>query len=217
MGTRILRDCVRGHQFHATLASALREFSMERLPFKLQSDYAPAGDQPAGDRETLRRADQRSGASDAAGSHGMRQDIHSRRQVIDTRAAPDAGAGAQQDPRRAAVRGISRVLSEQCGGVLCFLLRLLPARSLCALHGHLYREGLLDQRAHRADAPVGHQGAAGALRLPSSSPRSPRSTAWATRRPTCPWCCTSCAAIAWISAGCCGAWRTCSTRATSWT
>ncbi len=30
--------------------------------------------------------------------------------------------------------------------------------------GHLHREGCLGERAHRADAPVGHQGAAGAPR-----------------------------------------------------
>jgi excinuclease ABC subunit B len=54
--------------------------------------------------------------------------------------------------------------SRQRGRVFRLLLRLLPARGLRAAHRHLYREGLLDQRADRADAPVGDQGAAGARR-----------------------------------------------------
>ena len=56
---------------------------------------------------------------------------------------------------------------------------------------HVHREGLLDQRAHRADAPVGHQGAARAAGLRSSSRRCPRSTAWAIRARTSRWFCTS--------------------------
>ena len=50
----------------------------------------------------------------------------------------------------------------------------------------------------------------------SSSPPCPRSTAWAIRRPICRWCCTWCAASASISAGCCGGWPRCSTRAMTW-
>ena len=55
------------------------------------------------------------------------------RQVIAARAAPHHGAGAQQDARRAALRGVPRVLSAQRGGVLRLLLRLLPARGLRAV------------------------------------------------------------------------------------
>ena len=36
------------------------------------------------------------------------------------------------------------------------LLRLLPARGVYPRHGHLHREGRLDQRGHRAAAPAGH-------------------------------------------------------------
>ncbi len=51
-------------------------------------------------------------------------------------------------------------------------------------HRHLHREGFLDQRAHRADAPVGDQGAARAHATRSSSPRCRASTASASRRTT---------------------------------
>ena len=53
---------------------------------------------------------------------------------------------------------------EQRGRVLRQLLRLLPARGLCAAARPVHREGLGDQRAHRADAPVVHQEHAGAAR-----------------------------------------------------
>ena len=74
---------------------------------------------------------------------------------------PTPRAGAEQDARGAALRRVPRVLSAQCGGVLRLLLRLLPAGSLRSLFGHLHREGRLGERAHRADAPLRHQGAAG--------------------------------------------------------
>ena len=77
-------------------------------------------------------------------------------------AAAHAGAGAQQDAGRAVVRGVQGILPQQRGGVLRFLLRLLPAGSLRPFVRHLHREGRLDQRPYRADAPVGDQGAAGA-------------------------------------------------------
>ena len=97
------------------------------------------------------------------------------------------------------------------------LLRLLPARGLRALERHLYREGRLDQRAHRADAPVGHQGAARAPRRdhrrdgvghlrPGRSRDVPRDDpASEPRRAHGP------------AHACCVGSPTCSTRATSWT
>ena len=52
----------------------------------------------------------------------------------------------------------------QRGRVFRQLLRLLPARSLYPPHRHLYREGILDQRADRPHAPFGDAGDAGARR-----------------------------------------------------
>jgi hypothetical protein len=59
---------------------------------------------------------------------------------------------------------IPSVLPRQRGRVLRLLLRLLPARGLRAAHRHLHREGKLDQRADRPDAPLRHPRAAGARR-----------------------------------------------------
>ena len=67
--------------------------------------------------------------------------------------APGAGAGAQQDAGGPALRRVQVVLSGQRGRVFRQLLRLLPARGLRSAHRHLYREGILDQRADRPHAP----------------------------------------------------------------
>ena len=79
-------------------------------------------------------------------------------------AAPRPGARAQQDARRAALWRVQELLPRQRGRVFRLLLRLLPARSLCAAHRHLYREGKLDQRADRPHAPLGDARAARARR-----------------------------------------------------
>ena len=66
---------------------------------------------------------------------------------------------------------VPRVLPAERGRVLRQLLRLLPARSLRAAARPLHREGLVDQRAHRADAAVGDQERCWSGATWSSSPR----------------------------------------------
>ena len=142
------------------------------------------------------------------------QDLHDRERHP-AGAAPDAGAGAQQDAGRAALRRVQGVLPAELGGVLRLVLRLLPARGLRALERHLHREGRLDQRAHRADAPVGDQGAARAQRRDHRrdgvGDLRPRRSRGVPRDGPAP----DPRRAAWISAGCCAGSRTCSTRATS--
>ncbi len=50
--------------------------------------------------------------------------------------------------------GVPRVFPQERGRVLRQLLRLLPARGLCAAARSVHRERQRDQRAHRADAPL---------------------------------------------------------------
>ena len=101
------------------------------------------------------------GLPDTAGGDRLGQDLHRRPRGAGV-AAPGHRHGPQQDPGRPALRGVQGVLPQQPGGVFRLLLRLLPAGGLCAVLRHLHREGRVGQRAHRADAAVGHQGAAGA-------------------------------------------------------
>ncbi len=60
---------------------------------------------------------------------------------------------AEQDAGRPAGRRVPRVLPEEPGRVLRLVLRLLPARGVPPVDGHLHREGLVDQRRDRPAAP----------------------------------------------------------------
>ena len=93
-----------------------------------------------------------------AGRDGLGQDLH-HGQRHRTRAAPDAGARAQQDAGRAALLGVQGALPGQRGGILRFVLRLLPARGLHRDNGHLHRKGFLHQRRDRPPAPQRDGGA----------------------------------------------------------
>src|SRR3546814_11225935 len=64
-------------------------------------------------------------------------------------------SGAQQDPRRAALWRVQELLSQQRGRIFRQLLRLLPARGLCAAIGYVHREGKLGERGDRPDAAFG--------------------------------------------------------------
>ena len=114
---------------------------------------------PAGsDREADRGPAGRPRLPDAARRHRFGQDVHDGERDRADR-PPGVRAGAEQDAGGAALLRVPRVLPEQRGRVLRLLLRLLPARGLRSVARPVHREGLLDQRAHRADAAVGDQGA----------------------------------------------------------
>ena len=177
----------------------------------------PPGDQPQAIEKLVEGLERGPRAPDAARGHRERQDIH-RRGRDRARAAPDDGAGPQQDPRRAALRRVPRVLPAQRGRVLRLLLRLLPARSLRAVLATP-----ISRRTPRSTSTSSRCASRPPRRCssgptPSSSPPSPRSTDSATRRPTSSMVLHLVRGEPHRSAhGCCGAWRTCSTRATSWT
>ena len=116
-----------------------------------------------GDPRTRRRHRRRRAHPGAARRHRLRQDLHhgqGDRGDQPSRAHPRP----EQDARGAALRRVQVVLPGQRGRVFRLLLRLLPARGLRAADGHLHREGILDQRADRPHAPLGHPLAARARR-----------------------------------------------------
>ena len=84
--------------------------------------------------------------------------------VIEATQRPALVLAPEQDAGRAALRRVQELLSRQRGRVFRLLLRLLPAGSLRPAHRHLYREGILDQRADRPHAPLGDARAAGTRR-----------------------------------------------------
>ena len=132
-------------------------------PFQLFQPYPPAGDQPTAIEQLVEGVRDGLSVPDAARRHRLGQDLHDGQRDRPARPAGDR-VRAQQDAGGAAVQRVPRVLPEERGRVLRQLLRLLPARGLRAAARPVHREGQLDQRAHRADAAVGHQERAGAAR-----------------------------------------------------
>ena len=121
-------------------------------PLVIQSDFEPKGDQPHRDRRPGGRRQAPGSHPGAARRHRVRQDLH-HGQGDRGDPAPGARARAQQDAGGPALRRVQELLPGQRGRIFRQLLRLLPARGLRAAHRHLYREGILDQRADRPHAP----------------------------------------------------------------
>ena len=129
----------------------------------MKSDFEPAGDQPTAIKDLVEGVDARRPHAGAARRHRLRQDLH-HGQGDRGDAAPGADPGAQQDAGRAALQRVQEILPRQRGRVFRLLLRLLPAGGLRPAHRHLYREGIVDQRADRPHAPFGDALAARARR-----------------------------------------------------
>ena len=127
--------------------------------FQLVAPYKPAGDQPQAIERLTHELRGGPCAPDAARRDRLGQDLHDRERDREDPEA-DAGARAEQDAGGAALWRVQGILPAQRGRVLRQLLRLLPARGVRAFERHVHREGCLDQRAHRADAPFGDEGAA---------------------------------------------------------
>ena len=153
------------------------------------ADYAAGGRPAAGDREARRRARDRPGAPDAARRDRLGQDIH-HRQRDPGGAAADAGAGAQQDARGAALRRVQGVLPAQRGRVLRLATTTTTSRKpTCP------RPTPTSRRTPRSTSTSSRCACrrprrCSSGRTRSSSRRCRRSTAWAIRRRTSRWCCT---------------------------
>ena len=98
-------------------------------PFRLVSDFSPAGDQPKAIAELTDGHRGGRPVPDAARHHRLGQERHHR---LDHRegAAAHAGARAQQVAGRPAGQRVPGVLPREPGRVLRLLLRLLPARGV---------------------------------------------------------------------------------------
>ena len=126
--------------------------------FRVVSDFEPAGDQPAAIAALSAGIDEGE-RFQSARHHRFGQVGHHR---LDHRTDPAAHADPrpQQEARRPARPGDTRVLPRQPGRVLRLLLRLLPTRGVHRLERHLHRERLLDQRRDRPAAALRHRRAA---------------------------------------------------------
>ncbi len=133
------------------------------IPFRLESDYRPSGDQPQAIAELIEGVRERRQGPGPARGHRLRQDLHDGARH---RSGPEADADprAQQDPGGAALWRDEVVLPQQRRRVFRLLLRLLSARSVCAAQRSVHRKNLGDQRADRPDAAFGDARAARARR-----------------------------------------------------
>ncbi len=141
--------------------------------FRLEAPFQPTGDQPQAIDKLVKGL-----------SKGMKQQVllgvtgsgksYTIGKVIEAAQPADAGHRPQQDPGRAALLRVPRVLPGQRGRVLRLVLRLLPARGVPAALGHVHREGLVTQRRDRQAAPRGN---AGAVRAPRHDHRRAASRA----------------------------------------
>ena len=143
----------------AAAAGEIRRRQALRHQVRLRAEGRPA----AGDQGTGRGRQAPRPHAGAARRHRLGQDLH-HGQGDRGDAAPGAHPRAQQDAGGAALRRVQELLPRQRGRVFRHLLRLLPAGSLRPAHRHLYREGILDQRADRPHAPFGDARAARARR-----------------------------------------------------
>ena len=136
-------------------AGEIRRRPAPRHQVRLRAEGRPAaGDQGAGRGRAAPRPQ-----PGAARRHRLGQDLH-HGEGDRGDAAPGADPRAEQDAGGAALRRVQELLSRQRGRIFRLLLRLLPAGSLRPAHRHLYREGILDQRADRPHAPLGDARAA---------------------------------------------------------
>ena len=147
--------------------AAVRIFTLfynRRMPFRLGIDYKPRGDQATAIEALLRGLHDGEQHQVLLGVTGSGKTF-TMAKVIETSESSRAGAGAQQDARRAVVSGVQDLLSVERGRVLRQLLRLLPARSLHSRRRRLHRKRSHHQRRAGQAAPVGHALAVRAARL----------------------------------------------------
>ncbi len=194
-------------------ALSINEITRTERPFVVHSDFSPAGDQPEAIEALADGVWRGERFQTLSGHHRVGQVRHDR---LDDRAGPATHTGhrAEQEPCGAAGQRVPRVLPRQPRRVLRLVLRLLPARGLHAVLGHLHREGRDGQRRDRPAPPLGQLGAADPARRDRRSRRSAASTA--SVRPTSTP--INCSSFGWarptITATSCADWSTFSTNAT---
>jgi RecG-like helicase len=128
-------------------------------PFRVESEFQPAGDQPAAIAELARRVNAgeqdvvllgATGTGKSATTAWLIEQVQRPTLVM----APNKTLAAQL------ANEFRELLPHNAVEYFRQLLRLLPARGLRPADRHLHREGLVDQRRGRAPAPQRHQLAA---------------------------------------------------------
>ena len=150
--------------------------------FVIKSEFEPKGDQPEAIRELVEGVKRNDRTQVLLGVTGSGKTF-TMAKVIEATQRPALILAPNKTLAAQLYGEFKSLLPRQRRGIFRLLLRLLPAGSLRPAHRHLYREGILDQRADRPHAPFGHARAARTRRRRSSSLRCRASTASARWKP----------------------------------
>jgi len=123
--------------------------------FKLVSKFNPAGDQPAGN---LKVNSKYSGWRQTPGALGVTGSgkTFTVANMIEKIQRPTLVISHNKTLAAQLYQEFKEFFPEKLGALFCFLLRLLPARSLHSPNRHLHRKGRQDQRRTGPFAPRGH-------------------------------------------------------------
>ena len=129
----------------------------------IKSEYEPKGDQPTAIKELVEGINRNDRTQVLLGVTGSGK-TYTMAKVIEATQRPAIILAPNKTLAAQLYGEFKSFFPDNAVEYFVSLLRLLPARSLCAAHRHLYREGLFDQRADRPHAPLGDARAAGARR-----------------------------------------------------
>jgi excinuclease ABC subunit B len=131
------------------------------IPFRLVSPFEPKGDQPQAIEELVAGVEQKERMQVLLGVTGSGK-TYTAAQVISRTQRPALVLAPNKTLAAQLYGEFKSFFPDNAVEYFVSLLRLLPAGGLRPAHGHLYREGILDQRADRPNAPLGHPLALGA-------------------------------------------------------
>ena len=123
--------------------------------FELTSAYQPTGDQPEAIAQLTEGVREGLPAQTLLGVTGSGKTF-TIANVIANINKPTLILSHNKTAADPVVQRVQGILPEQCRRILCVLLRLLSARSLPAIIGHLYRKRPRHQRRDRQVAPCRH-------------------------------------------------------------
>ena len=131
--------------------------------FEIKSEYEPKGDQPTAIAELVEGINRNDRTQVLLGVTGSGK-TYTMAKVIEATQRPAIILAPNKTLAAQLYGEFKNFFPDNAVEYFVSLLRLLPARSLCAAHRHLHRKRLLDQRADRPHAPLGDARAAGARR-----------------------------------------------------
>ena len=137
---------------------------MDTAQISASGDVRPRRRSAAGDRAAHRRLPERACRADAARRHRLGQDLHDRERHPERCSARRWSSRTTRRWPRSCTASSSEFFPDNAVEYFVSYYDYYQPEAYVPSSRHVHREGLLGQRAHRADAAVGDQGAARAAR-----------------------------------------------------